>query len=413
MTNDNEMYKLTEMETDVIGEVMNISMGAAATAMSTILDKKVSITTPRVQTIPVSEFEFSYLEPVIGVLIKYVEGVAGTNILLLREEDLKRILGHLLSMEPSETVELDEISMSAICEIMNQMMGSAASALASFLGQLVSISPPEILDTTENVKEIFALEQDFLVSIKFNLSIDGLVESEFISAMDPALVKEIVKRSYGASDMDERAATEEPPAAAEIPAAAAETPAPASAAASVPAEPAASQASAVMTAETVPEPPMAATVTQAAAAVTQAAATAAQTAVQAAAETRPPAPPMAPVFEQAPKQQVHAAPYNYKPLAPDRPSVDLGIDDNNLELIMSVPIQITVELGKTRKKIKDIAELTVGNVVELNRQAGDQVDVVANGRLIARGDVVVVDDNYSVRITEIIKAKDAAFNETK
>jgi flagellar motor switch protein FliN/FliY len=114
----------------------------------------------------------------------------------------------------------------------------------------------------------------------------------------------------------------------------------------------------------------------------------------------------APAADQAPRQQVHAAPYNYRPLGFEKTAAELGIDDNNLELIMSVPIQITVELGKTKKKIKDIAELTVGNIVELNRQAGDQVDVVANGRLIARGDVVVVDDNYSVRITEIIKAKD-------
>ncbi len=117
---------------------------------------------------------------------------------------------------------------------------------------------------------------------------------------------------------------------------------------------------------------------------------------------------MRPVMvEQAPKQQVQATPYTYRPLGLEKTIADLGIDDNNLELIMSVPIQITVELGKTKKKIKDIAELAVGNIVELSRQAGDQVDVVANGRLIAKGDVVVVDDNYSVRITEIIKAKDS------
>ena len=363
MTNDNDMNKLTEMEIDVIGEVMNISMGAAATAMSTILDKKVSITTPRIQTIGIDEFEFSYLEPVIGVLIKYIEGIDGTNILLLKEVDLKKILGHLLSMDPADMVELDEISMSAICEIMNQMMGSAASALASFLGQVVNISPPEILDTTENVKDIFSVTGDFLVSIKFDLSIDGLVESEFISAMDPQLVKEIVKRSFGASDMQEEPAAEEA-----APSAPSEREVPAAAAPKV---------------ESAPPP------------------------VQASSETR------APIVEQAPKQQVHAAPYNYKPLGVDKAAADMGIDDNNLELIMSVPIQITVELGKTKKKIKDIAELTVGNIVELNRQAGDQVDVVANGRLIAKGDVVVVDDNYSVRITEIIKAKDNSFNETK
>ncbi len=383
MTSDNEMYKLTEMEIDVIGEVMNISMGAAATAMSTILDKKVSITTPRIETMSIDEFEFSYLEPVIGVLIKYIEGIDGTNILLLREDDLKKILGHLLSMDPAEMVELDEISMSAICEIMNQMMGSSASALASFLGQVVNISPPEILDTTENVKQLFSLTGEYLVSIKFDLVIDGLIESEFISAMDPRLAKEIVKRSFGASDMEEETEGEAPsPGVTEGATAAPEVP--------------------VASAPIQETPPQVQTV-----------------AAPAPIQEAPPQVQAAPVearstmVEQAPKQQVQATPYNFRPLGVDKTAAELGIDDNNLELIMSVPIQITVELGKTKKKIKDIAELTVGNIVELNRQAGDQVDVVANGRLIARGDVVVVDDNYSVRITEIIKAKDGNFNEIK
>ena len=373
MTSENEMYKLTEMETDVIGEVMNISMGAAATAMSTILDKKVSITTPRIETLGIDEFEFSYLEPVIGVLIKYIEGIDGTNILLLREDDLKMILGHLLSMDPSEMVELDEISMSAICEIMNQMMGSSASALASFLGQVVNISPPEILNTTDNVRELFSLTGDSLVSIKFNLSIDGLIDSEFISAMDPQLVKKIVKMSFGASEMEEETTAE---------------------------------TDQVNTAADTPSPPQAP-----AAPVTPAPE---YQAPQAAAPPHPvPMDTRPPMVEQAPKQQVHATEYNYKPFGMEQKAAELGIDENNLELIMSVPISITVELGKTKKKIKDIAELTVGNIVELNRQAGDQVDVVANGRLIARGDVVVVDDNYSVRITEIIKAKDNNSIESK
>lgn len=404
MTIDNEMNKLTEMETDVIGEVMNISMGAAATAMSAILDKKVSITTPRIQQTLIDEFEFSYLEPVVGVLIKYIEGVDGTNILLLREADLKKILGHLLSMDPEEIVELDEISMSAICEIMNQMMGSAASALASFLGQVVNISPPEIMDTTENVKEMFTIKGDSLVSIKFNLSIDGLVDSEFISAMDPSLAKEIVQKSYGASDMQVGSGSEISPAAQESSAAQAAAAAPEAtpAAAEVAATAATAPSSTAPATEfqasmPIQETPVAAAVTQAAAAYTQ---TAGQ-AYQAAAEMRPV------MVEQAPKQQVQAMPYTYRPLGLDKAIADPGIDDNNLELIMSVPIQITVELGKTKKKIKDIAELAVGNIVELSRQAGDQVDVVANGRLIAKGDVVVVDDNYSVRITEIIKAKDS------
>lgn len=412
MINDNESYMLTPMEIDVIGEVMNISMGAGATAMSTILDRKVNITTPRIETLKIEEFEFSYLEPVMGVLIKYVEGIDGTNVLLLREEDLKRILGNLLSMDPSEMVELDEIGLSAISEIMNQMMGSAASALASFLGQTINISPPEVLDTTENVRTLFSLTGDSLVSIKFDLTIDGLVESEFISAMDPQLAKRIVKMSLGASDME---AEEE--------------------------DMTTSVSEITQTAQAVPNPPQAASTSAPAAAASglapegyaQQAAPIPQAPVERPQTAYSPPYPMQPMQEmpyqqpmyygepqsspmyidpritmvdQAPRQQIQASPYNYKPLGVAQKAAELGIDENNLELIMSVPVQITVELGKTKKKIKDIAELTVGNIVELNRQAGDQVDVVANGRLIAKGDVVVVDDNYSVRITEIIKAKE-------
>lgn len=410
MTNDNEIYKLTPMEIDVIGEVMNISMGAGATAMSTILDRKVNITTPRIETLGIEEFEFSYLEPVIGVLIKYVEGIDGTNVLLLREEDLKKILGNLLSMDPAEMVELDEIGLSAVSEIMNQMMGSAASALASFLGQIINISPPEILDTTENVKTIFSLTGDSLVSIKFNLSIDGLVDSEFISAMDPQLAKKIVKMSLGASAMEDEAA--------DIAASVSETghadpSQPAStAAAAAQASPAPAPAAYAAQSAHVPQAPPGQTAPQAPYAPQPSMQPMQEMSYQQPMYYGEPAAqqmymdPRVAMVDQAPKQQVQATPYNYKPLGVAQKAAELGIDDNNLELIMSVPVQITVELGKTKKKIKDIAELTVGNIVELNRQAGDQVDVVANGRLIAKGDVVVVDDNYSVRITEIIKAKD-------
>lgn len=351
---NNDMYLLTEIETDVIGEVMNISMGAAATAMSTILDKKVNITTPRIETIFLNEFEFSYLEPVMGVLIKYKEGIKGTNMLLLREDDLKKILAHLLSIDSNDQVELDEISMSAICEIMNQMMGSAASALASFLGRVINISPPEIMDTTnmDQIKELFSNTGNSLVSIKFNLSIEGLVESEFISIMEPLLAKEIVKMSFGVSEVEMQ-----------------ETP---------------NERAMKTTQEVVIDKPKEILKEETPASIVV-----------------PSASPL--VIEQ--RDKVHAAPYSYKQLGDEKLS-DLNLNENNMDLIMSVPIQITVELGKTRKKIKDIAELTLGNIVELDRQAGDQVDVIANGRLIAKGDVVVVDDNYSVRITEIVKFKD-------
>ncbi len=352
---------LTGMEVDVIGEVMNISMGTAATAMSTILNTKVNITTPRIETISVEAFEFAYLEPVIGVLINYVEGIEGANVLLLQESDMKKILSQLFDMDTSDDIEFDEISKSAIGEIMNQMMGAAAGALASFLGKVVNISPPILLDTTNksSIRDLFSLKGDNLVSIKFNLSIEGLVESEFISAMEPALAREIVSMSMGASGMDDEPEEIAPP----------------------PPPPPVQQAPPVQPEPAYQPPPQAA-----------------QPEPARVVRNDPPPAAYAP-----PQQPVQVNPYEYRQLGEEQ---RINIPGDNLDLLMSVPIQITVELGKTRKKIKDIAELTLGNIVELDRQAGDQVDVIANGRLIARGDVVVVDDNYSVKITEIIKVRE-------
>jgi flagellar motor switch protein FliN/FliY len=378
------------MELDAIGEVMNISMGSAATAMSTILDRKVSITTPHIEFVDVSEFNFSFLEPVIGVVIRYVEGIDGSNVLLLRQTDVAKIVAHLLSADPEDMMELDEIGESAICEIMNQMMGSAASALATFLGKSVNISPPEILNTAqeENVKKIFAIRGDSLVSIKFDLNIEGLVESEFLSAMEPQLAKEIVSLSFGANGVGSGSGSGGGEHAAPAPgsAPAAETPAPAP----VPA-PAAAAPIPVPVAVAVPaSAPMP---------------SGAPSPAPAYAYAQPAAPPsgyQAPgpgYYPPPPADRVPTSPYMFKSFD----ASGTAYEQDNLDLVMGVPIQISVELGRTRRKIKDIADLGVGNIVELDRQAGDQVDVIANGKLIARGDVVVVDDNYSVRITEIVK----------
>ena len=253
------MGVLTDMEKDVIGEVMNISMGSGATAMSTVLDTKVNITTPRIEVVPITEFDFSHLEPVIGVSIKYVEGIDGVNVLLLKQEDLKKILCHLLSLDNEDEVVFDEIANSAVCEIMNQMMGSSASALAQFLGRPINISTPEIIDAkVEDVREIFTIKGDEVVSIKFDLNIEGLVESEFLSAMEPSLVREIVNMTMGGgigeiNPEDVPEATGPEMATAAVPEAAAEAPAPAPDAAAA-APPPAPEAAPAPAAAPAPEP---------------------------------------------------------------------------------------------------------------------------------------------------------------
>ena len=410
MTNLSNSINLTEMEADIIGEVMNISMGSAATAMSSILDQKVSITTPRVSVSKVEDFEFSHLEPVVGVLIRYIEGIGGFNMLLLKVEDVKLILSHLLGTDPSELNEFDEISMSAICEIMNQMMGAASSALATFLGIKINISPPEVLDTTNvaDVRQRFSGSGDHIVCIGFDLDVEGLVKSEFICIMEPQLAKRISAMSLGDTDILHE--TDQIPKGADpMP----KQPEPTVPPGVVPPQVQPPQpAPPVQTAPPVQSMPLVQPVPPAPSVQPAQPVQAAQPAQ--------PAPPTHPVH---PTQTVQAIPYNYKPLEPEthqeQPAAAAntgaaasaaGTGDGNLDLIMSVPIQITVELGRTKKKIKDIIEFAPGNIVELDRQAGDQVDIVANGRLIARGDVVVVDDNYSVRITEIMKARDSLLN---
>ncbi|MDI9493589.1 MAG: flagellar motor switch phosphatase FliY [Bacillota bacterium] len=413
MTNLSNSINLTEMEADIIGEVMNISMGSAATAMSSILDQKVSITTPRVSVSKVEDFEFSHLEPVVGVLIRYIEGIGGFNMLLLKVEDVKLILSHLLGTDPSELNEFDEISMSAICEIMNQMMGAASSALATFLGIKINISPPEVLDTTNvaDVRQRFSGSGDHIVCIGFDLDVEGLVKSEFISIMEPQLAKRISAMSLGDTDILHE--TDQIPKGADpMP----KQPEPTVPPGVVPPQVQPPQpAPPVQTAPPVQSMPLVQPVPPAPPTPPVQPPQPVQ-----AAQPAQPAPPTHPVH---PTQTVQAIPYNYKPLEPEthqeQPAAAAntgaaasaaGTGDGNLDLIMSVPIQITVELGRTKKKIKDIIEFAPGNIVELDRQAGDQVDIVANGRLIARGDVVVVDDNYSVRITEIMKARDSLLN---
>jgi flagellar motor switch protein FliN/FliY len=392
------------MELDAIGEVMNISMGSAATAMSTMLDRKVNITTPKIEFLDVKDFNFSFLEPVIGVLIKYIEGIDGANVLLLRQSDVAKIVAHLLAADPDEMTELDEIGQSAICEIMNQMMGSAASALATFLGKSINISPPEIMSSAleENIQDLFSIKGDNLVSIKFDLKIEGLVESEVLSAMEPQLAKEIVSLSFGANDMSGELDGAPPPPQA--------TAQPAAMPPGVPqtgVPPGAPQTAAMPPGAM---PPGAADPHQ------QGYGQYYQPPPE---QMYPPGYPQAPAYPAQgypaagyaqtpqgyvaqPQGKVPTVPYAFRSF--DGP--DAAHDQDNLDLVMAVPIQISVELGRTKRKIKDIADLGVGNIVELDRQAGDQVDVIANGKLIARGDVVVVDDNYSVRITEIIRQPD-------
>jgi len=364
------------MEIDAIGEILNISLGSSATAVSNMVEKRVNITTPIVQVVALEEFEYKNLEPAVGVEITYTEGLEGSNIMLLKREDIKVIVELLMSTEiPDDEFELNEINISAVSEVMNQMMGASATALAEFLGEPVNISTPvsfEVSDENEFKAKYFAPDEPMIV-VRFDLSIEDRMESEFMNIMTPKLAKRIIS-GFGLSDVP--AETTPEPAAPPPPPDVEKQPV---AAAAAPVEPAT-----VVTAPSAPPPAPAA---QPAAAPAQ-------------------APVVASVY-QPQSFDTRVIP-SVSPMSgvPERISV-AGLGDSqtsNLELLMSVPLQLSVEIGRTKRPLKEILEFSTESLVVLDKLAGDNVDLFVNGQCVARGDVVVVDDYFGVRITEIVRS---------
>ncbi|BDF35683.1 flagellar motor switch protein FliN [Extibacter sp. GGCC_0201] len=448
-----DVKKLSSMEIDAIGEILNISLGASATAISTMLDARVDITTPIVQVRDKNEFEFGNLEPAVGVEIIYIEGLTGSNIMLLKRNDVRVIVEMLMGMEiPEEEFELDEMNISAICEVMNQMMGASATALSELLGKAVNISTPVSfeIESPEQFKGKYFTEESPMVVIGFTLRIADKMESEFMNLMPIGLAKELVAGFF--SDGIPDIAEEEVPASQEeaepsdniqtdaiIPAG------------DIPTEQ--ETAEEALPAPDVPAgtadaaPPVGETMQNVAAAPSgetpQSAATAAppvmpQAVPPVAEQTAPPANAVQPsgspagavdaqfmnsmtqMMEmmkqqmemqqmqlQQMKQAQSSGPKKIKVNPAPQPNLEGGTDDaelqdSNLELIMGVPLEVSVEIGRTKKLVKDVLELNKGSLVVLDKLAGEQVDLFVNGQCIAQGDVVVVDDNFGIRITEIL-----------
>lgn len=390
--------EFSSYEIDAVGEILNISMGSAATAVSELLNAKVWITTPQVNVVKAAALNYDRLEPAICVKIVYVSGISGQNMMVLKQDDVQLILNQLMGnpLVVSPDFEFDEMNISAVSEVMNQMMGASATALSDLLGISVDISTPTpyLIEQT-NFCQLAELDPDeTIVAVTFNLSVDGVMNSEFMSVMSVELAKSLSGKMIEKFHGDE---TEAQPAAqpASAPAAAAAQPAPA---ASQPAP-----APAPQSAAPAPQPAPAQGMAQ----------------PQQPAPGAYPYPPQGqPAYPGYGYQNQYAAYGAYPPPVPpvniqnaqlhQFDAMDFGLptdQQDNLKLLMGVPLEISVEIGTAKRKVKDILEFTQGTIIELERQAGAPVDVVVNGNLIARGDVVVIDDNFAVRITEIVKSK--------
>lgn len=368
-TSDSGGDEITPEEKDAIGEISNICMGTAATTLYSLVNQKVIITTPVVEVTDWDTLTAEYAKPCVFINILYKEGIDGNNVLILKEDDVKIITDLMMGGDGlNPAPELTELHFSAICEAMNQMMGSSATSLSSMMNCKIDISPPEaeLVDMAGNISSASAVEflKHRFVRVTFNMTIGDLVDSTIMQLYPIDFAKTLYSKFNGGAE----AAKPEPKP----------SPKP----------------------EPKPEP-----------------------------KTGQPAPEQyamnqAMVGQPMMNQNMMGQPMMNNPAMMGngmmgQPEVNVQnvqfqafnpmnnpiLQQENIDLIMDVPLEVSVVLGRTRKSIKEILEFAPGTIIELDKLAGEPIDVMVNQKLVAKGEVVVIEESFGIRITEIIKER--------
>lgn len=354
---------LSDNEKDAIGEISNISMGTAATTLSTLVNNKVIITTPQVSISDLATLSKAYDRPCVFIQIGYIEGLDGKNVLILKENDVKIITDLMMGGDGTNVSdELSDLHLSAICEAMNQMMGSASTSLSSMLEKKVDISPPvaSLLDLNDSVisgsgGDVFDFLEGTFVMVNFRMQIGDLIDSQIMQLYSFEFAKDLYNKFMGDAQIPEPEPT--PPPAPAAPA---------------------------------PEPMP-------------------QMQPQPMPQMQPqPMPQMQPQPMPQMQMPMYAMPpmdYNVQPaqFQSFNPAMQPLLQQENIDLILDVPLEVSVELGRTNKTIKEILDFQQGSIIELNRLAGEPIDVLVNGKFVAKGEVVVIEENFGIRVTEIVK----------
>ncbi len=370
--NATQNTSLTDNEKDAIGEIANISMGTAATTLFSLVNRKVEISTPVVSLATWDDIVEAYERPCVFIRIAYTVGLDGNNLLILKENDVKIITDLMMGGDGTNTDgELGELHLSAICEAMNQMMGSAATSLSSMLNKTIDISPPhaDLIDLQENVDEgtIDEFLKNPFVKISFKMEIGDLVNSTIMQLYPISFAKEMCASITQNMEQDAAAnasVTPQPEAKPEPQ----PTPQPA---------PQQTMQSQPMMGQAMQGQPMMGQPMQ--------------------------GQPM--MGQQMMSQPMMGQPVNVQPaqFQPFMGDLSAAFQKENIDLIMDVPLEVTVELGRTSKSIQEILDFAPGTIIELNKIAGEPIDVLVNGKYVAKGEVVVIEESFGVRITEIIK----------
>ncbi|MBR0638612.1 flagellar motor switch phosphatase FliY [Bacillus safensis] len=340
---------LSAMEQDAIGEIGNISFGSSATALSTLLNQKVEITTPTVTVIQKSKLNEEFPHPYVAIEVNYTEGFSASNLLVIQQTDAAVIADLMMGGDGTNAdPSLSEIHLSAVQEAMNQMMGSAATSMSTVFNKKIDISPPrvELLDVKEGEGTDRIPAEEMLVKVSFRLTIGELIDSNIMQLYPITFAKDLI------AELTVPANEEEPVQEAQV---------------------------------STPEPQPAAPQTQSA-----------------------PAQQAAPPKRQAkPAAPVNVAPVEFEAFSePQHTTSQLG----NLDMLMDIPLSITVELGRTQRSVKEVLELSAGSIIELDKLAGEPVDILVNKRIVAKGEVVVIDENFGVRVTDILSQSERLSN---
>ena len=380
--NATQNTSLTDNEKDAIGEIANISMGTAATTLFSLVNRKVEISTPVVSLATWDDIVEAYERPCVFIRIAYTVGLDGNNLLILKENDVKIITDLMMGGDGTNTDgELGELHLSAICEAMNQMMGSAATSLSSMLNKTIDISPPhaDLIDLQENVDEgtIDEFLKNPFVKISFKMEIGDLVNSTIMQLYPISFAKEMCASITQNMEQDAAAnasATPQPEAKPEPQ----PTPQPA---------PQQTMQSQPMMGQAMQSQPMMGQAMQGQPMMGQP--------VQG-------QPMMGQPMMSQPMmgQPVNVQPAQFQPFMGD---LSAAFQKENIDLIMDVPLEVTVELGRTSKSIQEILDFAPGTIIELNKIAGEPIDVLVNGKYVAKGEVVVIEESFGVRIKELIK----------
>jgi len=386
LATENRTDILSAEDQDILGEIGNINMGTAATTLFTLLQQKVLITTPKVRVVNWATLSGEHDRPAVGIRVGYREGLRGSNVLILKDRDVKIIADLMMggTGEVAQPIELNDLDMSAIGEAMNQMVGSASTSLSSMIKQKVDIDTPQPFKLDFTDEEFFTsvgfTPDEMIVSVAFRMEIGDLIDSEIMQIIPIDFAKELVVtlKDHLMGDMAEPEVS--------APAAAPPPPPPALVAAAPPpqayAPPPVAPSPAPMPPQDMGQPP--------------------------AGYAYPPPPPgygypppPPPGYYPPPMPQQTVNQVVFQPFDPG----EVYQQKENMGIIMDVPLEITVELGRTQKKISEILEFSPGTVIELDKLAGEPIDILVNGKFVAKGEVVVIDENFGIRITDIISVE--------